>query len=995
MIIYKFLFPLGLLTVVSSFKIPFKNSNSVKSELKSSSNFALNSVANELGVDLKESFTFFKPEPGANKFSRYTPEFSKEFENLKYKPVVSFGKGHESTFDPDKDMKFLLGGKGANLAKMSSLGLSVPPGFTITTEVCSGFQHSNRMISKEIWASILESLGRLEADTGKRFGDPEAPLLVSVRSGAAISMPGMLDTVLNLGLNDETLEGLVKQFGERFALDSYRRFLNMFGDVVMGIPHHAFEEELTAVKLEAGVSEDAQLTPEYLTKLIARYKKLYVKNGKVFPQDPLEQLYSSICAVFLSWGSDRAIMYREAEGITGLLGTAVNVQAMVFGNMGETSGTGVCFTRNPNTGERVLYGEYLINAQGEDVVAGIRTPEPIERLKESLPQAYDELMQNVNILEKYYRDMQDIEFTVQEGELYMLQTRSGKRAGAAAVNIALDMLDEGYVDKDQAVMMIKPEHLKQLLHPQFSDVSSNSYVNSVVAKGLPASPGAAVGKIVFSPAEAEASSIIGEKCILVREDTSPEDVGGMWASEGILTATGGYTSHASVVARGWGKPCVCGCQALQINEEKKSLTLTKLDGSKVVLKKGDWVSINGETGEVLLGQQSLSPPNFKDSPSISRLMQYVDERRTMRVLANADTPQDALEARINGAEGIGLTRTEHMFFADDRINVVRRMILAKTKEARQKALDELLVFQRKDFEGILEAMDNLPVTVRLLDPPLHEFLPRLHSEDKISLSATEREADEEFAREMNMTLPEVSHAIQRLQEVNPMLGLRGCRLGIVIPELVEMQARALAEATLNNIYKRNLKPKPEIMVPLVGSASEYSHQADLIKKTFKKVAKEYEGGKSYTIKVGTMIEVPRAALTAQEIASAGADFFSYGTNDLTQMTFGFSRDDVGTFLPLYLNQGILEKDPFQTIDEAAVGALINLSADAGKLAASKIGNNNFKVGICGEHGGDPSSVKFFARSGMDYVSCSPFRVPLARLAAAQAVIEENRKNGKK
>eukprot|EP00597_Dinobryon_sp_UTEXLB2267_P003687 CAMPEP_0170057456 /NCGR_PEP_ID=MMETSP0019_2-20121128/454_1 /TAXON_ID=98059 /ORGANISM="Dinobryon sp., Strain UTEXLB2267" /LENGTH=986 /DNA_ID=CAMNT_0010262165 /DNA_START=33 /DNA_END=2993 /DNA_ORIENTATION=+ len=936
--------------------------------------------------------------------AKFTPALSHSYKDLKYNPVVSFGVGHESElkiFSNEKEIRNILGGKGANLGKMSALGLSVPPGFTLTTEVCAAYQTNDKKLSEEVWKSVLAAMSQLEKSVGRKFGDADAPLLVSVRSGAAISMPGMLDTVLNLGVNDNTVKGLSKQFGERFALDSYRRFLNMFGDVVMGIPHHHFENELKAIKLAAGVEEDSQLPAEKLKILVEKYKAVYEQHGKTFPQDPVEQLYESICAVFSSWGSDRAVMYRSAEGITGLLGTAVNVQAMVFGNMGPTSGTGVCFTRNPNTGEHLLYGEYLINAQGEDVVAGIRTPEPISTLKDALPEAYAELMRNVNILEAYYHDMQDIEFTIQEGKLYMLQTRSGKRAGQAAINIALDMLQEKLATVEQAIMMVKPEHIKQLLHPQFASVDSDDYKKAVVASGLAASPGAAVGKIVFSPEAAEASYAIGEPCILVREDTSPEDVGGMWASEGILTATGGYTSHASVVARGWGKPCVCGCGDLHIDYETQTAILFRKDGKSkkpVTLRAGDWISINGDNGEILVGKQILSPPNFKGSKSISSFMDLVDKTKKMRVLANADTPHDAEEARRNGAEGIGLTRTEHMFFAEDRINVVRRMILAKDQASRQQALDELLVYQRKDFQGILEAMDGLPVTVRLLDPPLHEFLPRLHSDDKVSLSATEMAADEAFAASMDMTIQEVQFAIQRLQEVNPMLGLRGCRLGIVIPELVEMQTRALAEAAIHNQCARGLCPRAEIMVPLIGSAAEFSHQAKLIRDTVKKVEQEFrqkEGGdvmcgaNQLDIKVGTMIEVPRAALTAAEIVKAGAEFFSYGTNDLTQMTFGFSRDDSGSFLPQYLRDGILQRDPFHTIDEEAVGLLVVQSAKAGKAMANEMSNTHtFKAGVCGEHGGDPHSVRYFARNGLDYVSCSPFRVPLARLAAAQAVAQD-------
>lgn len=745
----------------------------------------------------------------------------------------------------------------------------------------------------------------------------------------------------------------------------------------MGIPSHDFEQMLFGVKEAAGVKDDSDLSVDQLKTVVEKYKSVYRKHGKEFATDPYAQLHAAIFAVFNSWKSDRAIKYREAEGITGLLGTAVNVQAMVFGNMGPTSGTGVCFSRNPNTGEKHLYGEYLINAQGEDVVAGIRTPSAISTLKDTLPKAYDELVKNVNILEKHFHDMQDIEFTIQEGRLFMLQTRSGKRVGPASVKIAVDMVDEGLATGNQALMMVKPEHLNQLLHPQFQNTKSKEYKENVLAKGLPASPGAAVGKIVFSPEDAEALHAKGERCILVRDETSPEDVGGMWASAGVLTARGGMTSHAAVVARGWGKPCVCGCDDLKIDYDSRSVTFfPKSTGTPLTLKEGDWLSLNGDTGEVIKGKQSLSPPSISSSKDTVRLMQWVDMKRTIKVLANADTPADAAEARKNGAEGVGLTRTEHMFFSDERIRVVRRMILSKDKFHRQKALEELLPYQRSDFEGILEAMDGLPVTVRLLDPPLHEFLPAID------------QVDEAFAKDVGMTLEECIHTIERMEEVNPMLGLRGCRLGIVMPELIEMQARALAEAALNNKYNKKLDPRPEIMIPLVGSVNEFKDQKKLIRDTFNKVFEEREG-QTVKYRIGTMIEVPRAALTAKELVEAGAEFFSFGTNDLTQMTFGFSRDDVGGYLPTYLKKGILDADPFQSIDVQGVGQLIKMSAEAGRryFRESQGGKAKFKAGICGEHGGDPKSVRFFVRNGLNYVSCSPFRVPVARLAAAQAAVE--------
>jgi len=902
---------------------------------------------------------------------------------IKNNPVFSFHKGIEPLQKgTGSSMKSLLGGKGANLADMCVIGLSVPPGFTITTEVCAAFHKVGRKLPNGVWENVVASLRTVESKMqNRRFGDANKPLLVSVRSGAAISMPGMMDTILNLGLNDETVQGLALDFGPRFAWDSYRRFLNMFGTVVMEIPHHEFEEVMSKVKQSVGAIEDKDLSAEDLQNLVNQYKEIYKKFGREFPSDPYEQLYAAIFAVFDSWNSNRAIKYREAEAITGLLGTAVNVQAMCFGNMGETSGTGVCFTRNPNTGEKKLYGEYLINAQGEDVVAGIRTPLPISKLAETLPDAYDELLRNIDILENHYSEMQDIEFTIQEGQLFMLQTRTGKRAGAAAVKIAIDMVDEGKATTDKAITMVKPEHLNQLLHPQFKDTESAKYRTSVITTGLPASPGAAVGRIVFSPAAAEASFAMNIPCVLVRDDTSPEDVGGMWASQGILTARGGMTSHAAVVARGWGKPCICGCadltfsEAWESNIRTESVSIKQPNGEIVTLTEGDWISLNGDTGEVLVGEQDVQPPSIAKNEYTKRLMEWVDTRRKLKVLANADTPADALEARRNGAEGIGLTRTEHMFFSDDRIRVVRRMILSQQGKHRQMALDELLPFQRSDFEGILEAMDGLPVTVRLLDPPLHEFLPSVG------------QIDDSFAEDVGLSKDDCINAIKRMEEVNPMLGLRGCRLGITMPELVEMQARALIEAAINNKAK-GLNPKPEVMIPLIGSEKEFTDQANLIRNTINKVLAERDGINEVNIKIGTMIEVPRAALCAAQIANAGAEFFSYGTNDLTQMTYGFSRDDIGSYLPTYLKKGILDFDPFQTIDEIGVGSLISLSANTGRqIAKEKNPNSLFKAGICGEQGGDPKSVRFFARSGLDYVSCSPFRVPVARLAAAQAAIE--------
>lgn len=950
---------------VSGFKLNIPNCKRSKSKLLS-----------VIDKDVKDVPNFYI-EP-----IRLLPVMDKELPKLYHEPVYLFGKDKDNSMSPKKE---ILGGKGTNLAIMSSIGLSVPPGLTITTEVCSLFHKNGRKMSQYVWDKTLENLKEVEKEMKRSFGHGPKPLLLSVRSGAAISMPGMMDTILNLGINDDTVKELANEFGDRFAMDSYRRFINMFGTVVLNIPHHEFEEKLEYLKSKVGVKVDNELSTEDLTVLVAQYKEVYKSFGFEFPTDPYEQLRSAVFAVFDSWNSDRAIKYREAEGITGLLGTAVTVQAMCFGNMGDTSGTGVCFTRNPNTGEKKLYGEYLINAQGEDVVAGIRTPLPIEKLRDSLPEAYDELLRNVEILESHYRDMQDIEFTIQNGHLFMLQTRSGKRVGPAAIKIANDIVDEGLASIDEAIITVKPEHLNQLLHPQFPNdfVGSATYKENLLSVGLPASPGAAVGRIVFTPAEAEALFAAGQACILVRDDTSPEDVGGMWASQGVLTARGGMTSHAAVVARGWGKPCICGCDDLKIDYEAGTVTFySKGSNAPVVLREKDWISLNGDTGEVLKGQFPLNPPSIESSTDIVRFMKWIDLRRSIKVMANADTPADAMEARRNGAQGIGLVRTEHMFFADDRIRVVRRMILSKN-ENKEKALAELLELQRQDFEGILEAMDGLPVTVRLLDPPLHEFLPAVDS------------IDDGFAQEAGMSKEECIYEVNKLQEVNPMLGLRGCRLGIVMPELVKMQARALIEAALNNKYNKKLNPVPEIMIPLVGSATEFTHQADIIRSTIEQVFKERQG-QSIDYKLGTMIEVPRAALTAEEIVKAGAEFFSYGTNDLTQMTFGFSRDDIGSYLPTYLKKGILDKDPFQVIDEKGVGLLVKNSAEVGKTTAYALArergslSTRFKAGVCGEHGGDPTSVRFFVRSGLDYVSCSPFRVPVARLAAAQANLEMKR-----
>ncbi|CAO2817809.1 unnamed protein product [Amaranthus hypochondriacus] len=873
------------------------------------------------------------------------------------KRVFTFGKGRS---EGNKSMKSLLGGKGANLAEMSSIGLSVPPGLTISTEACQEYQENGKKLPESLWEEILEGLRVIENDMGAALGDSSKPLLLSVRSGAAISMPGMMDTVLNLGLNDEVVTALAAKSGERFAYDSFRRFLDMFGGVVMGIPHSAFEEKLEKLKEEKGVKLDTELTASDLKELAEQYKNVYLETkGEPFPSSPLKQLQLAIEAVFESWDSPRANKYRSINQISGLKGTAVNIQSMVFGNMGNTSGTGVLFTRNPSTGEKKLYGEFLINAQGEDVVAGIRTPEDLGTMERCMPEAYKELVENCEILEQHYKDMQDIEFTVQENRLWMLQCRSGKRTGKGAVKIAVDLVNEGIVDTNTAVKMVEPQHLDQLLHPQFEDPSA--YKDKVIATGLPASPGAAVGQIVFSAEDAEAWHAQGKSVILVRTETSPEDVGGMHVAAGILTARGGITSHAAVVARGWGKCCVSGCSEIQVNDAKKVVTI-----GNNVLAEGDWLSLNGTTGEVILGKEPLAPPAL--SGDLEVFMSWADNLRRLKVMANADTPEDALTARNNGAEGIGLCRTEHMFFAsDDRIKTVRKMIMAVTPEQRKAALDQLLPYQRSDFEGIFRAMDGLPVTIRLLDPPLHEFLPEGDLDEIVK----------DLASEVGMTEDEVYSRIEKLSEVNPMLGFRGCRLGISYPELTEMQARAIFQAAVS-MTNQGIKVLPEIMVPLVGTPQELSHQMGVIRDVASKVFSET--GTTLTFKVGTMIEIPRAALIADEIAKE-AEFFSFGTNDLTQMTFGYSRDDVGKFLPIYLAQGILQTDPFEVLDQKGVGQLIKHATEKGRASRPSL-----KVGICGEHGGEPSSVAFFAEAGLDYVSCSPFRVPIARLAAAQVAV---------
>lgn len=871
--------------------------------------------------------------------------------------VYFFGDGKT---DGQSGNKVLVGGKGANLAEMVELGIPVPAGFTITTEACTEFYQNNQAWPEGLEAQILENLARVEAAMGGKFGDATNPLLLSVRSGARVSMPGMMDTVLNLGLNDDTVQGLIaKSNNPRFAFDSYRRFIQMYGDVVMGVDHAKFEAALSALKEAKGVTDDTELTAEDLQELVSQYKEIVKSDaGKLFPEDPLEQLRGAINAVFLSWNTPRAIRYRQMNDIPHDWGTAVNVQAMVFGNMGENSGTGVAFTRNPSTGENVFYGEYLMNAQGEDVVAGIRTPLPIKTLEETKPEIYRELVDIYKKLEQHYKDMQDIEFTIQENKLYLLQTRVGKRTAQAAVRIAVEMVEEGLIDKKTAVMRVEPEQLDQLLHKQ---IDPNAEVN-VIAKGLPASPGAAIGRIVFSAEDAEAWKERGEQVILVRNETSPEDIGGMDAAEGILTARGGMTSHAAVVARGMGKCCVAGCGDARINEAKREVNI-----NGTILKEGDWITLNGTTGEVILGKVDLIDPEL--TGNFGTLMEWADEFRALGIRTNADTPNDARVAREFGAEGIGLCRTEHMFFEGDRIKAVRQMILSKDQEGREKALALLLPYQKDDFIGIFKEMKGLPVTIRLLDPPLHEFLP------------TEPEAIKELAEEMGVSFEELSQTVESLKELNPMLGHRGCRLGVTYPEIYAMQARAIFEAAAE-LTKAGQKVVPEIMIPLVGVVKELELMKDVCVEVAEAVQKEYGVELEYSI--GTMLELPRAAVTADKIAKV-AEFFSFGTNDLTQMTFGYSRDDAATFLPAYTDKGILEKDPFQTLDQEGVGSLVEIGVQKGLEA-----NPNLKLGVCGEHGGDPASIDFFHRVGLTYVSCSPFRVPIARLAAAQANIRNPR-----
>lgn len=879
------------------------------------------------------------------------------------KYVYFFGKGRA---EGGASMKQLLGGKGANLAEMVRLGIPVPPGFTISTEVCKYYYDHGKTYPEELKEQVLEAVKELEEATGKVFGSPENPLLVSVRSGAAVSMPGMMDTILNLGLNDETVEGMIKSTNNpRFCYDAYRRFMQMFGDVVLNIKHEYFEEELNKVKAEKGVKLDTDLDADDLKKVVERYKEVYKKAGHEFPQDPWNQLWKAIDAVFGSWMNERAIKYRELNGIKegSLLGTAVNVVAMVFGNMGEDSGTGVAFTRDPNTGEKKYYGEYLPNAQGEDVVAGIRTPYPLTKLEEMMPDVYKQLLDIFEKLEKHYRDMQDIEFTIERGKLYLLQTRTGKRTPFAAVRIAVDMTEEGVITKEEAIMRVSPDHIETLLHPYFEPETKKNA--SLLAKGIAASPGAATGIIVFDPAEAERMvKEENKQVILVRPETSPEDIAGMAAAEGILTSTGGKTSHAAVVARGMGKPCIVGCEAMEVDE---NAGVIRIDGKEI--KEFSWLSIDGTTGEVFDGKLATVKPQGLEGP-LAKILQWADEIRKLGVRTNADTPRDATVARNFGAEGIGLCRTEHMFFEEERIPVVRQMIVAKTKEQREIALEKLLPMQQEDFVGLFKAMEGYPVTIRLLDPPLHEFLPK------------EDEDIKALAEEMRLSYEELKATVEELHEFNPMMGHRGCRLSITYPEIAVMQTKAIIGAAIQVLKEEGKTVIPEIMVPLVGHINELKYLKKIITETADKMIEE--AGVDLQYKVGTMIEIPRAALTADEIATE-AEFFSFGTNDLTQMTFGFSRDDYGKFVKEYIEKGILEVDPFQKLDRTGVGQLVKIGTEKGRATRP-----NLKVGICGEHGGEPSSIEFCHITGLDYVSCSPYRVPVARLAAAQAAIKHGK-----
>lgn len=907
-------------------------------------------------------------------------------DNMAQKKYVYFFGGKKA--EGKADMKSLLGGKGANLAEMVNIGLPVPAGFTITTEVCTYFYDNKKKYPKELKAQVINAIKKVEIEMGAVFGDHKNPLLLSVRSGARASMPGMMDTVLNLGLNDITVQALIEKTNNpRFAYDSYRRFVQMYGDVVLGLKpvdkheHDPFEVIMDAKKEAKGITLDTELSADDLKELVAEFKAaIKEKTGNDFPDDPMEQLWGSVGAVFNSWMNERAIVYRKLNNIPASWGTAVNVQSMVFGNMGEDSGTGVAFTRDPATGENVFYGEYLFNAQGEDVVAGTRTPLPIAQLEKESPVLYKELDKYRKVLDKHYKDMMDIEFTIQQGKLWMLQCRVGKRTGFAAIQMAVDMVKERLITKEDAILRIEPNQLNQLLRPIFDVEEKRKAIESgkLLAKGLNAGPGAASGKVALSAQDAEEMAKNGDKVILVRVETSPEDIKGMDASEGILTARGGMTSHAALVARQMGKVCVAGCGALKINYKERTISV---DGMDIVVREGDYISIDGSTGEVIAGKLETKPSEViqvlitksldpKDSPvfnTYNSLMTWADKIRTMNIRTNADQPDQSSNAIAFGAEGIGLCRTEHMFFGENRIMSVRKMIVADTVEERKSALAELLPLQREDFEGIFRAMNGYPVTIRTLDPPLHEFLP--HSAREI----------EELANALGISDIKLKEKIESLHEFNPMLGFRGCRLGVLYPEITEMQARAIIEAAVN-VANEGMKVKPEIMIPLTSHVNEFKLQEDIVRRVAKDVMQEK--GKKISYLVGTMIELPRACVTADEIAER-AEFFSFGTNDLTQTTFGLSRDDAGKFLPLYVQNEILPNDPFEALDQSGVGQLVKMGTDKGRAKKPDL-----KVGICGEHGGEPSSVEFCHRVGMDYVSCSPFRVPIARLAAARAVLNE-------
>ena len=875
---------------------------------------------------------------------------------MSHKYVYLFSEGN-------KDMRELLGGKGANLAEMTNAGLPVPQGFTVSTEACTQYYNDGRQINDEIQAQIYEGLAKMEEVVGKKFADPENPLLVSVRSGARASMPGMMDTILNLGLNDEVVEGLAKFTNNpRFAYDSYRRFIQMFSDVVMELSKKRFEEIIDQLKAEKGVKLDTELDTEDMKDLVKRFKAFYKEEkGEDFPTEPKVQLMEAVKAVFRSWDNPRANVYRRMNEIPYDWGTAVNVQAMVFGNSGDNSGTGVAFTRNPATGEKKLFGEYLINAQGEDVVAGVRTPSPIAHLQEQMPDVYEQFADIANRLEKHYKDMQDMEFTIENGKLYMLQTRNGKRTAAAALKIAVDLVDEGMIDEEEAVLRVEPKQLDTLLHPQFDAEAVKKA--EVIGKGLAASPGAACGKVVFTAEDAKEWHERGEKVVLVRLETSPEDIEGMQVAEGILTVRGGMTSHAAVVARGMGTCCVSGCGEITVDYDNKLFTL----GGKEY-HEGDYISIDGSTGNIYGEAIPTAPASI--SGDFGRFMGWADKFRKLQVYTNADTPRDAKQARDFGAEGIGLCRTEHMFFEGERIKAMREMIVAKDVEARKEALAKILPYQQGDFEALYEVMEGRPVTIRFLDPPLHEFLP------------TKEEDIVEIAGELNITVEELKNVIASLHEFNPMMGHRGCRLAVSYPEIAEMQTTAVINAAVNVSKKTGTMVTPHIMIPLVGEVKELKFVKDVVTSTADKIIAE--SGLDMKYEVGTMIEIPRAALTADEIAQE-AEFFSFGTNDLTQMTFGFSRDDAGKFLDYYYENKIYESDPFAHLDQKGVGKLIKMAAELGRKTRPDI-----HLGICGEHGGDPTSVEFCNNVGLNYVSCSPFRVPIARLAAAQAAVKEKR-----